>query len=326
MILADARWQGAHGIGRFATEVLARIGPYTPVRSAAPLLHPLDPPCLAAAIRRARPRVYFSPGFNPPFPVLCPLVFVIHDLIHLTVPGETSLAKRLYYEALVKPAARRAAAVITVSETSKAAITQWANIPPSRVVVTGNGVSDAFTFAGPAYTQRAPYLLYVGSRKPHKNLPRILESFALARLATDTNLILTGTPDRATLDQIRRLNLTSSAVFVATPPDRELAALYRGATALLVPSLSEGFCLPALEAMACGCPVVAGHRGAQREILSNAGIYVDPQDTDDIVRGIHAATDSEVRDRAIAEGRLRACEFSWDQTAARVTKVLDAVA
>jgi glycosyltransferase involved in cell wall biosynthesis len=323
--LADGRWRGRHGIGRFAAEVLARIGGYRSVRDSIPLLHPLEPLWLAAAIRFERPSVYFTPGFNPPPFSRCPTVFAIHDLIHLRT-GEASATKRLYYEAVVKPAARRAAAVLTVSECSKNEILEWARIPPSKVVVVGNGVSSAFTAAGLKYKAPDPYFLYVGNFKPHKNISRILAAFGRSGLAGEFRLIMTGSPDTEALRRIRNLGLGRRTWFAGSPTDSELAAFYRGATALVTPSLTEGFGLPALEAMACGCPVIAARSGAQREVLGGAGISVDPENIEDIAHGMSLATDSGHRARTIAAGYERASSFSWEATAARVSEILSSAA
>ncbi len=321
-ILADARWRGQHGIGRFALEVLQRIGPYRAVPATLPILHPLEPLWLMHTLRHFKPSVYFSPGFNPPLHSACPTVFAIHDLIHLG-DCEASPVKRLYYQSIVKPAAHRAAALLTVSESSKNEIIDWAGIPSSKVLVVGNGVSEDFTPEGPAYAAGEPYFLYVGAFRPHKNVPRILDAFAKSGLAPRFSLMMSGRPDSGTLRRVRDLRLERRVRFIGSPPDCDLAAYYRGATALVAPSLAEGFCLPALEAMACGCPVVAADRGAQRELLDGAGIYVDPEDTEDVQRGMHDATQPQRRHHAIAAGYGRAAAFSWDATGAKVREALE---
>jgi glycosyltransferase involved in cell wall biosynthesis len=216
--------------------------------------------------------------------------------------------------------------VLTVSESSKNDILEWTKIPSSRVLVVGNGVSAGFTCGGPKYAGEEPYFLYVGAFRPHKNVPRILAAFAKSGLAGSFALMMSGRPDRSTLGQVRELRLERRVRFIGSPPDRDLAAYYRGATALVAPSLAEGFCLPALEAMACGCPVVAADRGAQRELLDGAGIYVNPENTEDVQRGMCDATRPQRRQQAIADGCRRAAAYSWDATAAKVREVLESAA
>ena len=93
-VVADARWIGPHGIGRFASEVLRRLPGIRPLATRLPLLHPLEPLLLHAALRRMRPRRYFTPGFNPPYRSPVPVVMTLYDLIHLRVPAESDWRKR----------------------------------------------------------------------------------------------------------------------------------------------------------------------------------------------------------------------------------------
>src|ERR1044071_1615856 len=177
MVLCDARWIGPHGIGRFAQEVLNRLPAHGKLTKGPKPLSPMDSVWLSLEIARRKPRVYFSPGFNPP--VLCsvPLVFTIHDLIHLSVPEEGTPFKRAYFQRLVLPWARRAFRVLTVSDYSKRQIIRWSGLAEDRVVVAGNGVDASFSPEGPRAQFGGRYLLYVGNRKPHKNLDRLFDAF-----------------------------------------------------------------------------------------------------------------------------------------------------
>ena len=113
-LLADDRWIGPHGIGRFAHELRQRLPALRPLPAFWPLLHPLEPVLLTGILCVLRPLVYFSPGFNPPVRSPGPFVFTIHDLIHLYVPAEASRTKQAYYRLVVRPAAHRAYRVLTV--------------------------------------------------------------------------------------------------------------------------------------------------------------------------------------------------------------------
>lgn len=319
----DSRWVGPHGIGRFAQEVLARL-PGKPLRSPFSPLSPLDPLALSAALWLRRPAVFFSPGFNPPLWSPVPFVFTIHDLIHLHVPEELSRLKAAYYRFVVRPAARRAFRVLTVSEYSKTQIVRWAGVKPDQVVVVGNGVDLAFSPDGPAYDPGYPYILYVGNRKPHKNLPRLLEAFAqVAAEQPELHLLLSGAPDDETRHQALRLGIYHRVVFAGHIPEAQLPALYRGAALLTLPSLYEGFGLPPLEAMACGTPVVVSDTTSLPEVVGEAGVLVDPQSVPSIADGLRRAlTDSDLRERLRAAGLERARQFSWDRVAERVRRVL----
>ncbi|HEY1203921.1 MAG: glycosyltransferase family 1 protein [Bryobacteraceae bacterium] len=303
-LLADARWTGHHGIGRFASEVLRRLPVEERLENGPRPLSLADPLWLACQVLVRRPAVLFSPGFNPPPLCPAPFVFTIHDLIHIETPEVSTPAKRLYYRAIVKPACRRAFRVLTVSEHSRSRILAWSGLPAERVLNVGNGVGDPFQTDGPRHEPGFPYILYVGNSRPHKNLDRLLEAFrSLAR--PDLKLVLAGTPGHEVAG------------------DDELVAMYRGALFLVLPSLAEGFGLPALEAMACGTPVLVSRTPALLETTGNAALLFDPLDAGDLARTMALALDDAgLRARMRAAGLDRARCFSWDRVAARVLAVL----
>jgi glycosyltransferase involved in cell wall biosynthesis len=321
--LGDYRWIGRHGIGRFASEVLTRLPGMQPLPVSWHPLHPLDSVSLSWALWQARPQVYFSPGFNPPVWSPVPFVFTIHDLIHIHFPAETSLAKQAYYGLVVRPAAHRAYRVLTVSAYTKREILHWTGLPDERVVVVYHGVGPVFYPEGQYHTPGYPYLFYAGNRKPHKNILRLLQGFAHCGLSKDVRLVLTGTPEATTHTQIMALGLQNRVVYTGQLPDTELAAYYRGALALVFPSLYEGFGLPPLEAMACGTPVVTSHVTALPEVVGEAALLVDPYDIEAIAWGIQCVVeDSALRQELRHKGLERAKQFTWERTAALVWQVL----
>ncbi len=322
-LIVDTRWIGPHGIGRFAREVISRLPGATPIPGVLPLLHPLEPIWLSWVLVRLRPRVYFSPGFNPPLRSPVPLVFTIHDLIHLRFPEETSAHKQAYYRLVVRPAAGRAYRVLTVSEFSKREILEWAGLPKEKVLVVGNGVGSEFSSEGKRNVSGYPYLFYVGNLKPHKNLQRLLKAFARSGLSGEVRLLCTGSPDEPSLRLIRDMGLEDCVIFKGVIPDEELPAYYRGALALVFPSLYEGFGLPALEAMACGTPVVTSGITALPEVVGDAAVVVDPYDAESIAWGIRRVVeDNALREELRRKGIERAKQFSWDRTAELTWKVL----
>lgn len=324
MIHYDARWSGPHGIGRFADEVIARLPEARPLAIGARRLSLFDPLATALAALRLREGVYFTPGFNPPLRSPVPFVFCIHDLIHLRFPAESTPLRRAYYRFVVAPAARRAARILTVSEFSRREILEWTGLPEERVVVAGNGVSAAFTPDGPRHAPGYPYFLYVGRREPHKNLPGLFAAFAASRCRTDTRLILTGDADSATLDLAHRHGIAERIAFAGTLDDAQLAAHYRGAIALAMPSFYEGFGLPMVEAMACGTPVLASNVTALPEIAGEGNaLLVDPAREEAIREALDSlASDSQLCLNLRNCGLSRAAQFSWDRVAAAVAGVL----
>lgn len=322
-VAADFRWIGPHGIGRFAREVLKRLGGVRPAELGIGLLHPLDPLAQSIWLVRNRPQVYFNPGFTPPLYNPVPLVFVIHDLIHMRFARESSWSKRAYYSAVVRPASHRSFKVLTVSEFSRGEILEWSGLPEEHVVVVGNGVGAEFSPEGPKYKPGFPYLLCIGSPKPHKNLERMLAAYASSGLPGDVGLICTGRLSAEQRKLVHELRIDSHVRFVGVVPDERLPDYYRGALALIFPSLYEGFGLPPLEAMASGTPVVASAATSIPEVVGDAALLIDPYDLEDMAQAIYRiASDSHLRRMLAGKGLERARRFSWEQTARRVERVL----
>ena len=324
-VLFDARWSGPHGIGRFSAEVRRRLGPGVidltgahPVSARGLLEGEVKPHMLGL---QERSTTFFSPGYTPCLTWRGLTAFTVHDLIHLDVPTEMSRTKDAYYTRVVRPAVRRAdTVVLTVSEFSRQWIAEWAGVDPARIIPVGNGVDEAFSPHGRRVERVRPYFLSLGNTKPHKNLNRLLA--AVADIA-DVELVLSGAPDQELVEQARALNLQDRLVFLSGIPEADLAAWVRGASAVAIPSLYEGFGLPALEGMASGVPVVASSGGALEEVVGNAGILVDPTDVDAIRDGLsRALTDDEVRTRLAVSGPRRAQAFRWDGVGRRVRDAL----
>jgi glycosyltransferase involved in cell wall biosynthesis len=270
-----------------------------------------------------RPPVFFSPGFNPPPLCPAPFVFTIHDLIQLQVPAVTTPAKRLYYQLVVRPASRRAFRVLTVSEYSRACILEWSGLPEERVVNVGNGVDLPFTVEGQRHEPGFPYVLYVGNARPHKNLQRFLSAFRGVDYP-EVRLLLNGTPSEEIAWRLRELGIENRTQFMGALSDDALADLYRGARLLVLPSLVEGFGLPALEAMACGTPVIVSHTPALAEVVGEAGFFVDPLDIQNMTRAMERLLgDGGLRTAMGQRGLERSRQFSWDRVAAKVRAVIE---
>jgi glycosyltransferase involved in cell wall biosynthesis len=325
-LLVDARWFGPHGIGRFASAVSTRLPDHVRLTGGPKPLSLLDPIWLSCQIAARRPSVFFSPGFNPPAMCRVPLVITIHDLAHIQLPCLSTYRRRLYYEFLVRRASNRAHRVITVSEYSRREILNWTGLPESRVTNVGNGVERTFRPEGPRYEPGFPYILYVGNARPHKNLDRLFSAFAPID-DPDLRLVLTTPKTRELMRRLFKSGIEKRVCFATSVTDEDLPALYRGALALVFPSLMEGFGLPPLEAMACGTPVVASRRGAIPEVLGNAGLLVDPLDSVDIRQGIERVLeDSALRSAMRQAGLVRARLFNWDTVGAKVNQVIQEAA
>jgi glycosyltransferase involved in cell wall biosynthesis len=324
-VLYDARWIGNHGIGRFAKELQKELPWMAPFVSQRPPFHPLDPILLGATLLRKNPRLYFSPGYNSPLGWPGRFVFNLHDLNHLCVPENSSVAKRAYYQLIIKPACHRAAFVLTVSEYSRQQICEWAKIGNDKIVNVGNGVGFPFEPSGAKYEPGFPYLIYVGSHKAHKNLPRLLKAYAISGLRSQVRLILTGSPEPALVKITHELHLQHDVIFAGDCEDERLAALFRGSIALVFPSLYEGFGLPPVEAMACGVPVLTSNLCSLPEVVGDAGILIDPYNVEAIANGMRLLVDdSDLGQTLRQKGLLRASQYTWGATGAKTSAVLRA--
>lgn len=232
-----------------------------------------------------------------------PLVQTLLDVQHLDLPHLFSRVTRLYRRHYYDGAARRATAVITISEFAKKQIVTHLGLDPERVFVAPLGVDvAAFT---PNLGEREPFVYYPARGWPHKNHARLFEAVALLREThPDLRLVLTG----GALDS---LGTVPEWVDVrGLVPFSEVGRLYRTASALVFPSLYEGFGLPPLEAMASGCPVAASTAGSLPEVCGDAAILFDPTDPEAIAR---AAAEAIARRAELQPlGLARVANFTWD--------------
>ena len=297
-----------------------------------------DQVTLPRALRRDGVDVFLSPYYKRPLAAPCPSVVTIHDLFFIGYPGRARPLRDALLTALARVYARGAAAVIADSEHSRREIVARLGLPAARVSVIPVALGREFAPGAPTPAQRARYglgsryALYVGNFLPHKNLPRLLRAWAAlpAPLRATHRLVLAGgaragRPALAAL--AAALGLDGAVVFAGLVADEDLPALYGGAAALVQPSLEEGFGLPALEAMACGAPVVASRRGALPEVVNDAGLLVDPEDERALAAALARVLGSEDERAALRRrGLARAAEFSAARTAGRVVDLLAATA
>ena len=325
MIYADQRWVGNHGIGRFARHVLAGLD-YSPVRLRSHPAAPFDSWHLARALSKLTPDdVFFSPGYNTPLYCDSRFVFTIHDLSHIFCPENSTLAIKLYYATIVKRACDRAVQIFTVSEFTRRQVVEWSGVLPEKVVNVGCGIDPAYRPEGDSYGLPFPYLLCVSNRKRHKNEFRVVEAFAKAAIDPRMHLVFTGETTADLSRHIEQLQVRARIDFVGLVPESKLPELYRGAKALIFPSLYEGFALPVLESMACGTPVVTSNRTAMPETAADAALLVDPRAVQPIAEAIQQiVSDLKLAEQLRARGLARASQFSWQRTAARVQESLGA--
>jgi glycosyltransferase involved in cell wall biosynthesis len=256
---------------------------------------------LPRLLRRVRPALAH---FQYALPLRCsvPAVVTVHDLSFERDGAAMGLLDRLTFRWAVPRAVRRARRVLTVSERTRRDLVELYAAPAERIVVAPNGVDPAFT---PGDGQHDGYVLFVGAIQARKDPLAAFEAAAAAGLP----LVVVGpAKERSLARELERRGATVHG-YVSTD---DLAGLYRGAAALVLPSRYEGFGLPVLEAMACGTPVVATPDRALREVAGDAALFAEPHELGEAIRRAVAE-----RERLSAAGIARAKRFSWAETARR---------
>lgn len=250
----------------------------------------------------------------------------IYDVGFLKYPGayptsHMKLAKQ------TRDVAKRSREIITISNVSKSDIVASYGVSAQHVHVLYPGVREVFTPIGSARKEPTPYFLFVGALKPGKNVPILLAAFAefMKKVKKPHHLVLVGGDywrDPVIDSQIRELKLKRFIKEVGHVSDEKLAAYYRGAVALVCPSLWEGFGMPVAEAMASGCPVIASTAGALPEVVGRSGILLNPID----VLGFAKAMQKIARDKAFrktlqAKGLKRVAKYNWEHFAERLLEI-----
>lgn len=319
------------GVERWAREMARRLPELDPER----YLVMQPPPALSkrpgqaweqlllpAAAARHKARAIYNPANLAP--IAWPSnVVQIHDAVAFRHPEWYSPAYVRWQRTVVPRVARRAKLVITVSEWSRAEIMEFLGVPAERIRVVPGGVDPRFSAAidyEPVCARLGltkPYVLAIGDRGPRKNLDALRPAVGLLR-AQGIDLVVAGGGRGHQLGS--ELQGARDLGYVA---DADLPALYAGARAFALPSLHEGFGLTVLEAMAAGVPVVASRRAALPEVVTGAGVLVDPDDWGLFGAAlVKAATDKQERTRLSERGRQVAARYTWERAANAVHSIL----
>ena len=294
---------------------------------------------LAAEMALHAPDLLFVPAHV--LPVWSPrrTVVTIHDLGYVHFPAAHPPSRRLYLRLSTRWNAWRATRIVAVTEATKRDIIAHCRVPPGKIDVVHHGVSPRFRPVEDETTLRAsaarygiqkPYLLYVGTIQPRKNLLRLIDAWAAylsSSPATTAILVIAGKSGWLT-EQIERraagLGIADRVHYTGYVADGDLPVLLSGAIAYLLPSLYEGFGLPVLEAQACGTPVLTSTTSSLPEVAGDAAVLVDPMDTAAIRDGIaRLIEDSELREGLRARGLARVAGWGWEHTARRTLAVLE---
>ncbi|MEQ1730562.1 MAG: glycosyltransferase family 1 protein, partial [Vicinamibacterales bacterium] len=279
--------------------------------------------------------VHFTNGMVP-LASAVPTVVTIHDMSLTMYPAFHPRRRVLLNRPLVNLAARRADAVITVSEAAKQDIVRLYGLDASRVHVVHEAAAPSFGVIHDPFELRRVrkryglaerFILYVGTIEPRKNLPTLIEAFARRRVAGELphQLVCAGPYGWLSDDidaQIDRLRVRDAVRFTGYVPFEDLPAIYNLAEMFVFPSVYEGFGLPVIEAMACGTPVVTGSVAALNEVAGDAAERVDPLEVESLSDAlVRLASSRERREELSQRGLARARTFSWERAAAETLSV-----
>lgn len=263
---------------------------------------------------------------HSPSPLLIPSskarkITTIYDLHFFLYPEHSIREVRSDYPVLVKDHSERSDAIITTSEHTKELLIEKLHLQSGKIHCIYPGV-DPFFLVEPStpeidvirakYAESKPYFLFVGAREPRKNLSILIQAFQ--RMKGDFHLVLVG-PEGWGGEEWKKV-VTNRVRIVNYLPKNDLRSLYRGAVALVMPSLEEGFGFPLLEAMACGTPVVASRIPVFQEVAGDAYLSFSPKNEEELFLGLNeVAENSELRSRLIARGTIQTAKYAWSQTA-----------
>jgi glycosyltransferase involved in cell wall biosynthesis len=267
-----------------------------------------------------------------PLTVSCPAVLTIHDLTFLRYPERFRPERQRYLATLTKLSARRARHIMTDSANTKGDVMELLDVPSERIEVVYPGVDEAF-HPQPAqelaeFRSRhglpAEFILYVGTLEPRKNVETLVRAYAsLAhRKIVECPLVIGGGKGwlfDEIFSEVERNHLADRVLFPGYIEPDDLAHWYAAATVFVYPSLYEGFGLPALEAMACGTPVIVSNASSLPEVVGEAGMQVDPTNVDQLAEAIAEVLQSKAKRDLMAEaGLAQAASFTWARAAGQI--------
>ena len=267
-------------------------------------------------------------------------VLTIHDLTPILFPEMHTRETNLTWKSSLKFIKNRTKMVICDSISTKNDCVKLLNIPEKRLKVIQLSADEQFKplknkknihdELKKKYNIDYPFILFVGTLEKRKNVPILLKSFyKLKKFNIKHRLVIVGGKGwkyTEIFDIIQDLNLQNDVIFTNYVSDEYLVKLYNAADLFVYPSLYEGFGLPPLEAMACGCPVITSNTSSLPEVVGDAGIMIDPNDIDSLTDSmLKILTDNELRQKMARKSLERACMFSWKKTAKETWDVYEEV-
>ena len=338
-LVINARYQSRRttGVERYAEEACRRLK--IPVRLIAPPKkiqgmagHFWEQVVLPSQIKNNE--LLWSPANTGPV-LVSRQVVTIHDTFTFDHPEWFQPLFSRWYQFLLPRLVKRAARVITVSNYSRKRLMDIFGLPAEQVISIPSGVDPDWFQPGSQpeiervrqlYRIPGPYILFLGSLDPRKNLARLSQAWDLVRREYPQITLVVAGKQNYRIHGGRSSSASLGLHKIGYVHECDLPALYSGALGFLYPSLCEGFGLQVLEAMACGTPVLAANTGALPEVVGDAGIYVNPYETVEIADGIRRlVSDHDLRESLRECGSQRVQQFHWEKTSKEIEKVLEEV-
>ena len=275
------------------------------------------------------------PFINIPLLYSGKLLVTIYDLNFLALPQLLSATQRLYARVMFSAIRRKANQILSISQFTKDEFQRFVPSPRDQVTVTLLGtppqwLASSSQAATPPDPHPRPFFLFLGNVKPHKNLARLIQAFKQISHQLPHDLIIVGKKEGFIIaDQaveVASRELGDRIAFTGFLSDDALKAYFKQATALVFPSLYEGFGLPPLEAMACSCPTLVSNGSSLPEVCADASLYCDPYSVDDIAaKMIEIASHANLREMLISKGRQRAAALTWESCAQKTIAVIESM-
>ncbi|MEJ5310694.1 MAG: glycosyltransferase family 1 protein [Anaerolineae bacterium] len=357
----DARTATPHfpGIGRYVTNLaralIPQLAPDEQLTVFFDPAHPLDFPVSDAVrslpvnvspfslrqqwviprlLRQHQVNVYHSAYYLMAYRTGVPTLLTLYDLIPIHFPEHSTLKARLLFRWATALALRAAQHTLTISEATRRDVLARFRLPPERITTIPLAADPAFTPQPPEvvtalrarYALPDTFLLYLGSNKPHKNLVRLIEAWAVVQAEMpDVTLVMAGAwlpqhPEARQRAQV--LGIDDRVCWLGPLPGADLPALYTAAAAFVFPSLYEGFGLPVIEAMACGTPVACANTSSLPEVAGDAAVLFDPMQVEAIVDALRRVLgEDDLRAGLRQRGLVQAGKFSWARTAQETLRI-----
>lgn len=281
--------------------------------------------------QKTKPDIFFSPNQYSPLFSPCPTIPTIHDIGYLSFPQHFTKKDLYQLTYWTKSSLDKAKHIVAVSEFTKNELVKTYHLNPKKISVVYNGVNSPPTSSMKIEDSRlkikSPFFLSVGTLKPNKNIPYILTAFSqFSQNNPSYSLVIAGGKGwlfDEIFNKVKDLKLESKVTFTGFVDGQTKWQLYQKASATLIPSLYEGFGIPAIESQRLKTPVIASNIPPLKEILGPSALYVDPQNPDSLVNKMEEIKNPDIRQKLISLGYLQSQKFTWENSAKTLIKLFN---